>query len=370
MAIGVAPYRSEHEPKVRAFNARMAASGASWKFYESAAPKWLPGGPGANLRREYFVAVDDSGDVRGAYCLKFQSFLCRGQATAIASVQGPVSEGLINQRFGLLAVQMIRDMLRRQPRLFVWGGSERLSDVLDRLGWRQFQTPFLIRFVKVNRFLRLNGVLRRSGRARTALDILAATGLAAIGVRLLQFGRRVVTGGRRAPLLDVNEVARFGPWADAVWQAAKHHYEFIAVRDCETMNSLLPASGWPEARILRMDDGAQTIGWAAVRDTQFLRDDRFGDLRVGAIIDSLALPGQERSVVRAAARFLERRGVDIVVTHYASSRWVAACKACGFFARAGRRPFIVSPALYETIQGVDVGALHLTALDGDGPHGF
>jgi hypothetical protein len=373
MAASIVLYETKHEPLVHAFNARLTSGGAwRFRFYESATLEWLAPGQSENAQRECFVAIDEGGNVRGAYCLKSQAFLVGRRPLTIASMQGPVSEGIVNKRYGLVALQLVRDMTRRQPALFMWGGPAVLSGILVRLGWKQFEAPLLIRILRVNRFLRLNRLLRANRKVEIALDFLAAAGLGAVAIHLMQFCQSALGIGSRNDKGRATETARFGSWADDVWGSASLQYAMIAVRDSKTMNALLPAAGWPESTILRVDDGGEVIGWAAVRDTQFKDDARFGNLRVGSIIDSLARPGRETSVVHAASTFLERRQIDIIATNFTAANWIAAFQTRGFFAIRNRRRFTISPVLYQRAGGGEMhgDAVHLTPLDGDGPLGF
>lgn len=370
MAIGIVPYGVEHEALVRAFNQRMGAQGTHWGFYDRALPDWLPPGRTPNARRDFYLGVDETPAVRGAYCLKQQRFLIHGDPVDAASIQGPVSEGLIDQRFGSVALHLIRDMQQREPRLFAWGASERLLAVLRRMRWTEFHTPLALRVLRPGRFLRMNRFLRKNRKVGAALDALAVTGGGALAVGLAQFGQRVVAGGLTRPRGKVTEAERFGPWADEVWEAARGSYDFIAVRDSVTMNALLPAEGWPEATILRLEKDGVAIGWAAVRDSQLKNDGRFGDLRVGSIVDSLARPGYEHSVIDAAARHLQRRGVDMVVANYASPVWIDAFRRSGFLVSPNRRILVASPPLADQLVNRSSHGMHLTPLDGDGPLGL
>lgn len=368
MALSILAYAAEHEPLVREFNGRMGAHGTTWGFYDQATPGWLPQGSSPNAWRDFFLALDETPAVRGAYCLKHQLFLARGEPTWAASIQGPVSEGLVDQKFGTVALHLIRDMQQRQARLFAWGASEKLLGVLKRMKWVEVQTPLALHVVNAGRFLRMNRFLRKNRKINAALDLLAATGAGALAIGLGQIAQSLRAGGAgSAP--TVIEAARFGDWADEIWNAARGAYAFIAVRDSATMNALLPAKGWPEAAILRVQRGGTDIGWAAVRATQLKGDGRFGDLRVGSVVDSLAIPGQEPAVLKAATRHLRRAGVDVIVANYASEVWIRAFKAAGFLVSPNRRILVMSPALADAVGSAD-GGLHLTPLDGDGPLGL
>jgi hypothetical protein len=370
MAIHVEPYLRKHEPLVQAFNERLAGSG--WAFYDKAEPNWLPPGTAPSVVRNYYLGVDDDGVVRGGYCLKTDEFLLRGETFVISSIQGPVSEGLVDPTYRMLAFQLIRDMEDRSPNLFAWGASDRAHELMLRLGFNEHRMPFQLRLARATRFLRRNGYLRRSPRNRLVLDILALTGAGAVAAFVAQGALRLGAGLPRPGRVEVVEAERFGPWADEIWETARGGYEMIAPRDSATMNVLLPETGWPEAHILQVMAKGRTIGWAAVRDTQFQGEGRFGDLRIGTIVDALARPGEESAVIAAASRYLERRGVDAMVSNFAHPAWRRAFRASGYLERAKQRPLLFNGAASDRIGDWRIlfEGLHLTPLDGDGPHGL
>jgi len=372
MAFKVVRYKGEHEPRVAEFNGRMAAAGSRWKFFESATPEWTPPGITEAVWRDYYLALDDAGPVRGAYCLKPQQFLLRGAPVSLAGLQGPVSEGVIDQRYVALAFLLVRDMEEREPNIFSWGAADRLVELLKELGWVEILTPAQMRIVRPNRFLRKAEAFRKSARNRLILDGLAATGAGHVGAHLVQSAQGMAAGGLGVSKAQVLEHERFGAWADDIWAQAKGDYGLIARRDCEAMNALLPPTGWPEAHILEVRDKGQAIGWAAVRDTQFVGDPRFGDLHVGSVIDSLAVPGAEKAVVRAATAFLEQQGVDVLYTTYTHPAWISAFKASGYLVSAGRRPLLMTAGLAEALgdPAAAIRDAHLTPIDCDGPHGL
>ena len=57
----------------------------------------------------------------------------------------------------------------------------------------------------------------------------------------------------------------------------------------------------------------------------------FGNMRVGSLIDCLALPGHESKVTGAAMQFLKRSGADIVVTNLSHQAWRPALETAGFY---------------------------------------
>jgi hypothetical protein len=164
-------------------------------------------------------------------------------------------------------------------------------------------------------------------------------------------------------------VPSFGEWADQLWDQCKGRYSALAVRDAAMMNRLMPPGRWPPVTRLRVERGGRTVGWAAVMNTQMKDDDNYGDLRVGSIVDCLALPEDAGQVVSAASAFLRRGGADIIVSNQAHPAWVHGFAQNGYAVLANRRLFAASPGLRELLAPFDETALglHLTNMDGHGP---
>ncbi|HSV69346.1 MAG TPA: hypothetical protein VLI72_04490 [Methylibium sp.] len=370
MAIQIVPHESRFSDAVEAFNQRMRAGGSPWGFYVDPAPHWIPKHPGATVWREYHVAVDDDGSVRGAFALKPQDWWVRGEIRVITDWQGPFSEGSVDPRFNTLGLRMMRDMLKKRPELYSWGhgGNEQpVVQMLQKMGWAMHETHFALQIVDAGRFLRLNRLLRGSAARRAALDLLALTGLGAAAIHGVQAWRRLRAG--RPSRAAAHEVPAFGPWADDLWRACRDDYAAIAVRDAASMNALLPIGGWPPVMRLKVEEAGRILGWAVVMDTRMQGDPRFGDLRVGSIVDTLAKPCDAGAVAASAMRFLRDRGVDVIVSNQAHPEWIRALADNGCLVFENRRLFAASPALRALFEPFDVTVrgLHMTNLDGHGP---
>jgi hypothetical protein len=369
-ALRIVEYAAAHEPAVAEFNRRMAAGGSPWGFYAAHRPEWIARVPGQAVWREFHLAVDDDAAVRGAFALKPQPWWVRGAVHTVADWQGPFSEGSVDPRFNTLGLRMIRDMLKKYPLLYSWGhgGNEQpVVQMLQKMGWQMHQTPFCLRVLKPFRFLRLNALLRSTPARRLALDLGAFSGVGALLLYSMHAALRWQHGRQFTSIAC--EVPTFGAWADALWERCRPLYLAIAQRDAASMNALVPTQGWPSCIRLRVDRGAQTLGWAVVMDTPMRGDARFGSLRVGSIVDCLADPGDAGEVVHAATRFLARRGVDIVVSNQAHPGWVRGFAQNGYAVLQNRRMFAPSPALRALLEPFDETAkgLHLTNMDGHGP---
>lgn len=378
MGIEIVPYAPEHVDGVVALNRRIRAGGSSVGWYEHCDDDWLPRRPGVPVWREHFVAIENGAEVRGAYALKHQPWWIKDRFVTVTDWQGPVSEGVVDTRYAPLGLRFFRDMLKRQPLLYSWGhgGEEaRMLQLLRSMKWHFHATPFCLRVVRPLPFLRESTYLRSTAGRRLALDLLAVTGVGWLGLKAL-FAALSVRGATigRPPrrTLDVSTFDAFEAWADALWAECVPTYQAIGLRDSRTMNALLPQGAWPPGIRLRIQNGGRTLGWAVVMDRALQSDPRFGNLRVGSVIDCLALPEHASAVIRAATDFLLDRGVDLIGSNQAHPEWVRAFEANGFLALPDRRYFAISPALHEALSPIErVGqGLHLTNLDGHGPHGF
>lgn len=374
MAIRVVPYEDRFVSAVAAFNHRMAEGETGWGWYESAVDAWLPEREGKTVWREHYLAIDDEGEVRGAYAMKPQNWEIRGETVLVSDWQGPVSEGLLSRRYATLGLRLIREMLKRYPVLYSWGhgGHEAaMLQMIVSLKWMIHDTPFCLKVLHPFRFLRRNRYLRSSRRNRLALDLLAWSGLGWIGLKALHG-----VLGLRARLpreVSVEVVPRFGDWADALWERCKGAYHALGWRDAATMNDLVPEDGrWPHGIRLRVRRGDRDLGWAVVLDNQLSDDPRFGDLRVGCVADCLALPEDANEVITAATRFLEARGVDMIGSNQSHPDWIRAFGRAGYAVVPNRRCFAVSPAFQDVLAPFEETkqGLHLTNMDGHGPSGF
>ncbi len=372
MKTRIMPYERAHEASVAAMNARLKEGGTHWGFYHRAVPSWLAHDrEGQPVSRLFFVAVGEDQEVHGGFCFKEQLFLIKGEPMRLGTWQGPVSEGLVDRRFRKVGMQCLSAIRDRNPLLFAWGGSPQINAVLSALGWAHFGTPLVMKMIRPARVVRVAPFLRTNKRVAKLAPLAAASGAATLGVRALQFATAVRAGRPRPARGTI--VASFGDWSDRIWEAAKGSYGVIAARDAESLTLLMGRPGWPDARILRVDGDSGPIGWAALRVNQMQGDARFGDLKLGSIIDALSLPGQEGVVTATAARALEQEGVDLIAGNLTHRVWRKAFAAAGFLLFANRRDYYLpapTQALFEERGIHPVDDFHLMPIDGDGPMGF
>lgn len=372
MAITIVPYAAKHEDGVRRFVSRVRAAGIdplrySQRFPESCIPAWQAVREG-DLHEEYFLALDTDSVVRGGYILKHQSFMLRGEPRRLAHYALPISEGIVDRRFAPVALKLLEDALARQPLLMSLGigGTEiPLARFLRAAGWSFVTVPFFFRVVHPRAFLRNIEVLRTSAFRRMALDALAATGLGWLGIKALQAMKR---GYVPPAAVSWAPVAEPDDWADDIWRECRGRYGLAAVRDRRILGALYPSA---ERRFVRLTVSrhGRRIGWAVLLATAMSSHKQFGGMRVGTLVDCLALPDDARDVAACARDCLEASGVDLMVSNQASDVWGQALRDCGFLRGPSNFLLAAAPKLAGQLDpfAPSAGTFHLNRGDGDGP---
>lgn len=364
----ITAYGAEHEPAVKQFNARLRASGSDIFFPESHVSEELPRRDGLDIYDEYWLAADD-GLVRGGYILKHQPFLIAGEVRPAAHFRLPVSEGYYDKQFASLGIQMFLDAMRKQPLLFtvgLGGQDEAVTKMLVKAGWSLAEVPFYFRVIRPAAFLRNIVYLRTSPFRRAALNLLAASGL---GTPAIHGYQRFKTRAARRLVSDYSYAIEneFGGWSDEVWRQASGSYAMIGVRTREILNALYPASE-PRWLRLRVTSGGQTVGWAVVLNVPMEGHNFFGNMRVGSLIDCLAVPGKEPQVAAAAFDYLSQHGADIAVCNLSHRAWAPALQAVGFLEGPSNYIFAASKKVASLLAPFDEKKhlVHMTRGDGAG----
>lgn len=366
MKIEIKEYKREHEEAVKRFNERLMTGGAPNRISESHAPPWLPRINGRKIYQECFLAFEDTA-VHGGYILKHQLFHINGKDVHISDYQAPISEGVVNKEYNMVGLQILIDALRRQPLLFAYGMggySQPLPNILEKMGWSMFPVPFFFKINNVSDFLRNIVYLRTNKTRELIFDILAFTRLCSVPVKIVNY----VLRNKRPDDIFCEKVNEFADWADRLWDICKDSYSMSAVRDRTTLNILYPKE---EKRFIRLKvmQNDETIGWALVLDSQFSHHKQFGAMRVGSIVDCLALPENAFKVIYCATEFLEGLNVDIILSNQSHSAWCSGLKDTGFMRGPSNCIFAASKKLSRLLNPFDANktGFHLNRGDGDGP---
>lgn len=369
MLVTITEYTEDMTDKVVSFNERLKAGDAPSQFSISHVPTWLPKIAGRKLYQEYYLATDKASAVRGAYILKHQDFLLGGQTLSVADFHQPISEGIVDTNYRSVGVLLLLDALRKQPLMYglgMGGHDEPLSKLLAASGWHLFSVPFLFSIVRPYRFLRQITHLRKSFARRCFLDAMALSGLGWAAVKTLQTVR--YRQPALAPDLDAERVDEFSDWVDPLWDECKADYGMSAVRDAQTLRVLYPKEKEKVIR-LKVTRGRKVIGWAVLLNTQLSAHRQFGAMRLGSIVDGFSAAADAVHVTGAAAAFLRKENVDLIVSNQAHAAWCKALDDCGFMRGPSNFLFAASKELQQLLEqaGVKDHDIHMNRGDGDGP---
>jgi hypothetical protein len=304
--------------------------------------------------------------VHGGYFLTYETWRINGRTQQICNYRLPITESLVNPAYRGGGRALVQDAAKRSPFLYCLGMSDMrrpLPKMLDAVGWQMAMTPFYFRCVRPSHILRNLTYLRNKPAWRIAMD--AAEGrVSAVLIRSLQKLR----SSAPAVAVTVEMVPDFGGWADQIWQETYPSYRVMSLRSKEILRIRYPAENHRFLRLIALA-GSKVVGWAVLLDTAMRSHRHFGDLRVGTIVDGLAVPGMEHSVAEAASRTLEERGVDIIVSNQSHRSWQSALRCCGFFRGPSNRILAVSPALAQLLRPLksEIPFCHFTRGDAAGP---
>jgi hypothetical protein len=108
------------------------------------------------------------------------------------------------------------------------------------------------------------------------------------------------------------------------------------------------------------------VGWAVVGERR--KDAKYGELRVGSVVDCFALPGGWLPVVRCSTQTLEDQGFDLILSNQSHQAWSEAFRMAGYLPGPSNFIFAASKKLAELLAPFDEvrPRMHLTRADGDG----
>jgi hypothetical protein len=249
--------------------------------------------------------------------------------------------------------------------LGIGGLEQSIAQILQRMRWNIFLVPFYFKIHNAYRFLRNISYIRKTALRKIILDTMATLGIGGL-IKLLQL--RAANAGLLRHTYHAEEIADFSIWADDLWAMCRDKYSMVAVRDSTTLNILYPIEASRYIR-LKISKGTAVVGWAVLLDTQMSGHKQFGKMRVGSIVDCLALPEHANGVIRVATKFLEMRKVDMIVSNQSHHSWCEALRNAGFFRGPSNYVFAASRQLSLLLEPFDLNkaGFHINRGDGDGP---
>lgn len=355
-------FGEQHLPAVLDFNQRMRAGNAASEFLLPTAVKARCTSPRDPIQWANYVVLDGE-VVRGGLLAMEQPGWVNRHSACTWNFQAPLSEGIVDAKYSIVAMQMVKFMQKQSDAVFMvgMGGADRpLPRLLVASGWSVRPVPFLFRVHNAGNFLRELRMLRTSPTKNVAAQVARFTGLGALGLAVKQ--RR-----KNTALAIVRQVGEWGEWADEIWNRCREGCSFAVQRDRRTLESLYPPSD-SRTRILLVERDGKAVGWSVCFNSQLVDHRHFGSLQVGSILDCLADVDAMTATAILTDSELAKVGADLVLVNHSHAVWVEAFRAAGFLAGPSNYMLAMSKKLTESVCSVPGGEerVHVTRGDGDG----
>lgn len=366
MALKFTPFRAEQAAAVRAFNQRMRAGKAATEFLIPEDATDIETSSESVTETTQYVALDGT-EVRGGVIELTQPGWLNQTSVPAFNYQSPLSEALIDRKYGMVAVQMVKFMEKRGEAVFIVGmGNEAnpMPRMLKASGWHVRPVPFLFRIHRARTFLREMQMLNSTAGRRIASRVAGASGAASLALYCLQLRRSAMK-------FKTRREKGWGKWADEIWEQCRGNCSFAVSRERRVLEELYPSDD-PGLSLLVVEDRGNAIGWAACLDTR-IRDGRyFGNMKLGCVLDCVGRPEAMAPTAIAADRELASHGADLVWLNHSHEGWVRAFRSAGFLPGPSNYLLGTSKLLTQAVRLAPGGEekIHVTRGDGDGRANF
>src|SRR5262245_51004680 len=163
------------------------------------------------------MIAEDGREVRAAAVLYHNNIFIHGKKRDCCWLDMPISEGIIDRRYSLAIIQLLKAASRYEPFLMSTGAGPENKDsfrLLTMLNWRNCAVPFFFYPVKVTKVLLGLSYFKKHAKLRYGALLGAYSGLGAGLSGLLALRRRI------APCLSGYEYSMeraFDDWADRMF---------------------------------------------------------------------------------------------------------------------------------------------------------
>jgi hypothetical protein len=290
------------------------------------------------------IIAEDGQEVRAAMLLCRHNVLIHGVWRDFCWTKLPLSEGIIDSRYSLAIVQLIKRALDYQPFMMGVGAGVPESEghrLFAGLRWRHQSVPFFFYPVKVSKVLRGLNYLKNNVKLRYGALLGAYSGIGAAVSGLLALRRKLSTtlSGYEASVVE-----RFDEWADRIFAHSLSDYPVAIRSDATCLNIVYPPDDHRYIRLrVRRKCTKQDAGWIVVASKQMRGNHYFGDLKVGTLVDGFGGSEDVRALVAAGLGHLVGMGVDIIVANFSHAAWAEACRRSGMFSGPSNFQIFVSP---------------------------
>ncbi len=316
----------------RAFNARMRAANAPTDLL---LPENVPPRNERDdaARRSRHYVIRDGEFVRGGFLRVDQPGWLNAAECHTVNYQSPLSEGIADRRFIMVAPLMLRFMEKHGDGQFMlgMGGEDKpLAKFLRSAGWLVRPAPFLFRVHRAGRFLRELPVRHRSRTRSFAAQAARWSGLGPLGATLAQW--RALGAAEKRNGFTIERVTEWGEWADEIWARFREDCSFAVCRDRRSLREMYDLEGDPRLIVMLVRLRGQSVGWTASYITAMKDNAYFGNMQVATILDSVALRHAMRAAAALTDRELGAQAADLTITNQTHASWVRAFRESGFLA--------------------------------------
>jgi hypothetical protein len=327
------------------FNQRLRAGGREEQM--TLQPS-LPGearyrSAGFPVYRRMMIA-EDGREIRAAMLLYHHNVFIKGEKRDFCWADMPVSEGIIDRKYSLAIIQLMKRATAYQPFLMTMGvGAPEIEAFrfFAKLGWRWRLAPFFFYPVRVTKTLLGLRYFKTCPKLRYAALLGAFSGAGAGLSGLLSLRRRL---GSAFSTCQISEERVFDGWADRVFTGALPEYAVAIRSDAATLNIVYPPDNAGYTRLRARRKGAKDdVGWIVVAVKQMKDNCYFGDLKVGTLADGFGRVADAPALVAAGINHLAEAGVDIIVANFLHAAWARACRRAGMIAGPSNYNLFVSP---------------------------
>jgi hypothetical protein len=347
------------------FNSRLEKAGVTFTF-PVVSTELMQRTSGVDAPFQSAFVMSDGVAVRGGYILKHEEVFFEVKNLPIGNYQLPLSEGIVDRKYAMVGVQLIKDAIGRQPRLYCLGMGNMarpLPRLLSKLGWSVSAVPFLFRVENARNFTREIRFLRQRRRVGLLLDLARYTGALAGFVGLTRLRRRVFRSGL-PETLSFAEVEDFSEEFDELFFSVRGEYGLLCDRRSAAMRQKLPVSDSRLSRIVLRRSG-KIAGWIVVSISQLSGHTQFGDMKLGCVVDGLAAFADVGLLVGEACRRMELARCDLLVSNQTHPIWIRELRGHGFF--QGPSNFILGLSAPLAACRSESALAHFNRADGDGP---
>jgi hypothetical protein len=290
------------------------------------------------------MIAEDGREIRAAMLLYHHNAFIKGEKRDFCWADMPVSEGIVNRKYSLAIIQLMKRATAYQPFLMTMGvGTPEIEAFrfLVKLGWRWSLAPFYFYPVRVTKTLLGLRYFKGRPKLRYAALLGALSGVGA-GLSGLFSLRRHLSS--ILSTCQSSEESVFDDWADHIFTDALPEYAAAIRSDAATLNIVYPPDdpGYTRLRV-RRKGAEEDVGWIVVASKKMNNNPYFGDLKVGTLADGFGRAADAPALVAAGIDYLAETGVDIIVANFLHAAWARACRRSGMIAGPSNYNLFVSP---------------------------